>query len=135
MDNVNISGNYIYRSLLNDKDIQTEFNSLEFGRGVMEISQTGGVIKGTFDMGEGYQMSIEGTVYTSNVNSYLRMTGYGKPGTATENWVYDYFSLIVPVWPNAIMQIPTITGSVIRTADHGSAKAGVTATFYMVLTT
>jgi len=42
--------------------------------------------------------------------------------------------MIDPIWPIAVAQIPTIKGSVIRTADHGSAKAGVTATFFMVLT-
>jgi hypothetical protein len=60
------------------------------------------------------------------------MTGYGVPGTATDKWIYDYFGMIDPVWPNAVAQIPTITGSVIRTVDHGSSKAGATATFYMV---
>lgn len=135
MSDINISGSYIYRSLLNDKNIQTEFGDLEFGRGVMELSQVDGNVKGTFSMGPGFQMRMEGTVYTSDKNSYLRMTGYGEPGTATENWVYDYFGLILPVWPNAVKQVPTITGSVIRTVDHGSAKAGATSTFYMVLTT
>ena len=135
MSEVNISGTYVYRSLVNNKDIQTDFNDLEFGRGIMTFTQTDGVIKGTFDMGEGYKMTMEGTVYSDDKHSFLRMTGNGIPGTATDKWIYDYFGMIDPIWPDAVAQTPTITGSVIRSADHGSSKAGVTATFYMVLTT
>jgi hypothetical protein len=134
MSDTNISGSYIYRSLLNDKSVQTEFSDLEFGRGVMNITHADGVVKGTFSMGEGFEMTMEGTVFTTDKKSYLKMTGYGVPGTATDKWVYDYVGLVVPVWPNAVKQVSTITGSVIRTADHGQAKAGATATFYMVLT-
>lgn len=133
METVNISGTYVYRSLQNNQDVQTDFNDLEFGRGVMVITQSGAMIQGTFDMGGDYKMTLEGSVLTDDSYSYLKMTAYGIPNTATDNWVYDYFGLIVPMWPNGVAQIPTITGSVIRTVDHGSSKAGVTATFYMVL--
>jgi hypothetical protein len=132
MSEVNISGSYVYRSLLNNKDVQTDFNDLEFGRGTMSFTQTDGAIKGTFDMGPGYKMTMEGTVSSTDKYSFLRMTGYGVPGTATDKWIYDYFGMIDPIWPDAVAQIPTITGSVIRTVDHGSSKAGVTGTFYMV---
>lgn len=132
MSEVNISGSYVYRSLVNNKDVQTDFNDLEFGRGIMSLTQTDAAVKGTFDMGPGYKMTIEGTVSSTGKYSFLRMTGYGVPGTPTDKWIYDYFGMIDPVWPNAVAQIPTVTGSVIRTVDHGSSKAGVTATFYMV---
>ncbi|QMW05430.1 hypothetical protein [Spirosoma foliorum] len=135
MNKKNISGIYLYRSLINNKVLQTEFNELEFGRGIMTISDADGTIKGTFNMGEGYEMTLKGTIFSEDKNSFLRMTGNGIPGTATDKWVYDYVGLIDPIWPNAVAQTPTITGSVIRSVDHGSSKAGVTATFYMVLTT
>jgi hypothetical protein len=135
MHEINSSGTYVYRSLINNKSVQSDFNDLEFGRGTMHLIQTGSNIKGTFIMGPGYEMTMEGTVSAVNNYSFLRMTGYGIPDTATDKWVYDYFGMIDPIWPDAVAQIPTITGTVIRTVDHGGAKAGVTATFYMVLTT
>jgi|SRR5215217_7118606 len=135
MSEINISGTYVYRSLMNDQEVQTDFDNLEFGRGTMRIEQTKDIVKGTFDMGGGYTMTLEGTVSSNDIYSYLRMTGYGTPGTVTDGWVYDYLGMIVPVWLNAVAQIPAITGSVIRSVDHGTSKAGVTATFYMVLTT
>lgn len=129
-----ISGNYVYRSLINNQNVQTDFNDLEFGRGVMNLTQTGNTVKGTFDMGGGYKMTLEGAVSSTDGHSYLRMTGNGIDGTVTAGWVYDYLGIIVPVWPKAIDQVPTITGTVIRSADHGQSKAGVTCTFYMVMT-
>ncbi len=45
----------------------------------------------------------------------------------------DNRGVYAPSWKNAVNQLLTITGSVIRTVDHGTAKAGYTATFYMVL--
>jgi hypothetical protein len=60
------------------------------------------------------------------------MTAFGIPNSPTNGWIYDYFGMVDPIWPDAVNQIPTVTGSVIRTVDHGSSKAGVTATFYMV---
>ena len=39
--------------------------------------------------------------------------------------------LIVPVWPVFCNADSDYYRVIIRTADHGSAKAGVTATFYM----
>lgn len=133
MDKPTISGIYVYRSLRNDQSVATNFEELEFGRGTMDLIDEEGIVKGTFDMGGDYQMTLEGTVESDDTHSYLRMTGYGVPGTVTDKWIYDYYGMIVPVWPKAVKQVPAITGSVIRTVDHGTAKAGVTATFYMVL--
>jgi hypothetical protein len=135
MSDINISGTYVYRSLQNDRNVQTNFDDLEFGRGTMNITQADGIIKGTFDMGSGYKMTLDGTIDSAGKRSFLRMTGYGLPGSPTDKWVYDYLGIIVPPWPKAVGQIPTITGSVIRSVDHGDSKAGVTCTFYMVSTT
>lgn len=132
MNKINISGIYIYRSLRNDQNVNTNFDDLEFGRGTMDLTQQDDSVRGVFDMGGGYKMTMEGTVESDNIHAYLRMTAYGLPGTVTDKWIYDYYGMIVPSWPNAVKQIPTITGSVIRTVDHGSSKAGVTTTFYMV---
>jgi hypothetical protein len=55
MSDANISGNYVYRTLINNQNVQTDFNNLKFGRGAMNIIQTGNAVKGTFDMGGGYK--------------------------------------------------------------------------------
>ncbi|GIQ61310.1 hypothetical protein Flavo103_44450 [Flavobacterium collinsii] len=132
MNKINISGIYIYRSLRNDQNVNTNFDDLEFGRGTMDLTQQDNIVKGIFDTGGGYKMTMEGTVESDDIHSYLRMTGYDLHGTVTDKWIYDYHGMIVPSWSNAVKQIPAITGSVIRTVDHGSSKAGVTTTFYMV---
>jgi len=60
------------------------------------------------------------------------MTSKGIPETATEGWIYDYEGYVTPKWTNGMNQLQTSTGSVIRTVDYGTAKAGLTATFYLV---
>jgi hypothetical protein len=118
MSEIDIRGTYVYRSLINNQDVKTDFKDLEFGRGTMNVTQKDSSIDGTFDMGGGYKMTLEGTVFLCDKNSYLRMTGKGVPGTLTDKWVYDYFGIIIPVWPKALAQKPTIIGSVIRSVDH-----------------
>ena len=129
----NISGNYVYRSLVNSTFIGEDFLKLRFGEGLMTITQQdGGKFTGDFDMGSGYLMKLAGVITEAGDIFLLRMTGNGVIGTPTEGWIYDYQGTINPSWPNGINQLSTITGSVIRTVDHGNAKAGYTATFYMV---
>jgi len=63
---------------------------------------------------------------------HVKMTSKGIPETATEGWIYDYEGYVTPKWTNGMNQLQTSTGSVIRTVDYGTAKAGLTATFYLV---
>lgn len=77
----------------------------------MNITQENGTVKGMFDMGHDYQMRLEATVQTEGLNSFIKMTGYGIPGTETDNWVYDYLGLFLPIWPEAVSQVPTIVDS------------------------
>lgn len=129
----NIAGNFIYRSLLNDPVWGEDFYKLKFGEGLMVIRQhESGEITGVFDMGDNYKMTLQAKLSEENGRAYLRMTAFGITDTPTAGWIYDYAGEVTPIWPKAVGQLQTITGSVIRTVDHGTAKAGVTATFYMV---
>lgn len=129
----NISGHFVYRSLHNNTFIGEDFLKLKFGEGLMTINQEpSGNFAGDFDMGGDYKMSLEGIISSVGNKTHFRMTGKGIPNTATEGWVYAYDGFLVSEWPNGINQLQTIIGSVIRTIEHGTAKAGYTATFYMV---
>ena len=129
-------GSWTYRSLLNDPDLGTDFDALEFGRASLAIVETGpGEIGGTIG-GPGWSLALHGGV------------GFGSPmqarfqGSGTVDgapWVYDYLAWRVPVWPGSSdgQQIPALVGSVTRTVAHpsgdgGTAPAGVVASFYAV---
>ncbi|MGB8193682.1 MAG: hypothetical protein WCF67_17250 [Chitinophagaceae bacterium] len=128
-------GQWIYRSLRNDTDINIDFNQLEFGRGTIHIDSIGEdfIAVARLDMGSGYQLSLKGELsrQDNEINS-ISLKGEGISGTPTEGWRYDYQGFVVPAWPNGKDQAFVITGSVIRVTDHGTAKAGYVGSFYMV---
>jgi hypothetical protein len=129
----NISGHFVYRSLLNNPVVGDDFSKLRFGEGLMTLVQTKeGHITGDFVIGGSLQMKLDGSITGDEKGLVLRMTAKGTANTPTAGWIYDYLGYINPIWQMGINQLQTITGSVIRTVDHGNAKAGVTATFYMV---
>lgn len=137
-------GSWTYRSFVNDPDIDTDFDKLEFGRGTIVItapsSETvGGTIGGSLGPGAGnWSLNLHGSI------------GYGSPGQVRfqgvgvvggEEWVYDYVGWLVPVWPNSnnLLQRAAIVGSVVRTVPHSGSDgtgpvhpAGVVASFYAV---
>jgi hypothetical protein len=128
-------GLWTYRSLLNDPDLATAFDQLEFGRGNISIDDAPmGVFKGRI-YDTGWSLDLNGAI------------GYGMPWTVRfqgkgtvggEQWIYDYTGFVVPPWPNGIDQRPAIVGSVIRTIPHSGggagtvAPAGVVCSFYAV---
>jgi hypothetical protein len=135
-------GAWIYRSLYNNPDDITDWNSLQFGSGTLVItapsSETlGGTIGGSLGPGQGnWSLNLHGSI------------GYGSPGqvrfqgrglVSGEEWVYDYIGWLVPVWPNSndTLQRAAIVGSVVRTIPHSGSDgtvhpAGVVASFYAV---
>ncbi len=129
-----LTGTYAYRSLLNSTFIGEDFLKLKFGEGLITLTQdTTGHLTGSLDMGGGYVLTLEGSLYADGSNFIFRMTGYGVAGSPTAGWIYDYQGVLTPMWPNGVNQLITITGSVIRTVEHGpTSPAGVTCTFYMV---
>jgi hypothetical protein len=54
-------GIWTYRSLLNDPDVDTDFNSLEFGRGTIEIREAAmQLLTGTIG-GPGWSLALKGS--------------------------------------------------------------------------
>jgi hypothetical protein len=126
--------------MVNDPDITTDFDKLEFGRGTIEITAPssdtlGGTIGGSLGPGKGnWLLNLHGSI------------GYGSPGQVRfqgrglvngEEWVYDYIGWLVPIWPNSndTLQRAAIAGSVVRTVPHSGGDgtvhpAGVVASFY-----
>jgi hypothetical protein len=129
-------GSWTYRSLLNDPDINTQFNDLEFGRGIIVITKAAEqVLEGTIG-GTGWSLNLHGS---RAYGSPMQVRFQGKGLVSGEEWIYDYIGWLVPVWPNSndTLQRPAIVGSVVRTIPHSSgnggvAPAGVVASFYAV---
>jgi hypothetical protein len=128
-------GTWTYRSLLNDPDVNTDFNSLEFGRGTIEIREDAmQLLTGTIG-GPGWSLALKGSrEYGTPMRA--RFQGVGIVGG--EQWIYDYEGYLVAHWPNGVQQRPAIVGSVIRTIPHSGSEpgtvnpAGVVASFYAV---
>lgn len=130
-------GTWTYRSLLNEPDVTTDFDKLEFGRGTIVITAPSSTtLAGTIG-GPGWSLDLHGSI------------GYGSPGQVRfqgkgivggEEWIYDYIGWLVPVWPNSndTLQRAAIVGSVVRTIPHSGSSpgtispAGVVASFYAV---
>ena len=130
-------GTWAYRSLLNDPNLATDFNDLEFGRGTLVIAQdAAGSLTGTIG-GPGWQLALYGGFGFGSAEP-TRFRGSGVVNG--EEWIYDYFALAVPVWPNSspTLQTPALIGSITRVIPHSGSSpgtvnpAGVVASFYAV---
>ncbi len=127
---------WTYRSLLNDPDMNKNFNDLEFGRADLVIAETASqLLHGTIG-GPGWSLTVHGS---RGYGSPMQVRFQGKGLVSGEEWVYDYIGWLVPIWPNsdASLQRPAIVGSIVRTvppasSGGGTAPAGVVASFYAV---
>jgi hypothetical protein len=132
-------GSWTYRSLLNDTDLSTAFNDLEFGAGTIVIEDMPmQLLKGTIG-GTGWSLDLKGS---RQYGTPMRVRFQGKGVINGEEWIYDYEGFLVPAWPNGVQQVPAMVGSIVRTVPHsGSAPkggpppinpAGVVASWYAV---
>jgi hypothetical protein len=122
-----LSGRWVYRSFHNVSDPAEDFGKLRLALGTMEVPEfTGHEFAGTL-VNANWQLSLAGKVEGGRVT--MRAT-QGSPNTA--GWIYDYVGWLAPRWPNAIDQVPTIVGSVLRVVDHGTSKGGATYSFILV---
>jgi hypothetical protein len=129
-------GTWTYRSLLNDPDLATAFDALEFGRGTLVIEDAPEPsLRGTLG-GPGWSLALRGSRSYGNP---MQVRFQGKGLVNGEQWVYDYIGWLVPVWPNSTdtLDRPAIVGSIVRTVPHagsggGTNPAGVVASFYAV---
>ena len=129
-------GKWTYRSLLNNPDINADYDKLEFGRETLVIQEAAPVIlEGTIG-GPGWSLSLHGSF---GFGSPMQVRFQGKGNVGGEPWAYDYLGWLVPAWPNSdtSLQTAAIVGSVVRTIPHGNGSggispAGVVASFYAV---
>ncbi len=128
-------GEWTYRSLLNDADLSTEFNNLQFGKGTIVIEEAKPeVLTGTIG-GPGWSLALTGSRSYGNPME-VRFEGKGVVGG--EEWIYAYVGYLVPQWPNGVNQVPAMVGSIVRVIKHssnggrGESPAGVVASWYAV---
>jgi hypothetical protein len=115
-------GTWTYRSFLNDPDLATNFNDLEFGRGSIAVAAPMGVFKGRI-FGSGWGLEPNGAIGYGNPWT-VRFQGTGAVGG--ETWIYDYTGFVAPPWPNGLFQQrPAMVGSIVRTVPHSSGAGGV----------
>ena len=114
-------GTWTYRSFLNDPDLATQFNNLEFGRGNIEIEPAPmNEFKGRiYDVG--WQLDLKGSTTYGNPFT-VRFQGKGVVGG--EEWIYDYEGYVIRPWPNGINQRMAIVGTIVRTIPHSSGTGG-----------
>ena len=138
MDNVPdiLLGTWTYRSFLSDPDLDASFNSLQFGKGNIDIEEAPmQTLEGRI-YGPGWELNLKGSITYGNPFA-LRFEGKGIVGGA--EWIYDYIGYLVSEWPNGVDQRPAIVGSIVRTIPHptgpngeSTAPAGVVAQWIAV---
>jgi len=126
-----LTGNWTYRSLVNNPTPNLDFGDLRFGEGELVIDTFAlGSFSGRLVFGGTTEMTLTGSSSFGNPFA-VRFQGVGSsPGI--EDWVYDYVGYHVPVWPNGVDQRPAIVGSVVRTAPHDGSPAGVVVSWIAV---
>jgi hypothetical protein len=131
-----LAGKWTYRSYLNsaalvdhDKD---KALALIFGEGTYSFDPPSGMaFNGSLDMGNGRILDLKGRI-TQTAPLSVAISGFGRAGTPTEGWEYDYNASLAYQWPNGVDQSPALLGSVIRAKPHGSGPAGIVASFIAV---
>lgn len=129
-----LAGTWTYRSFVNNPaPVQSPDDAarLIFGEGELTIAsatpETG--FRATLSFGGDAVMDLAGDVVAANGVQPLTATveGRGRPGSPIADFAYDYVFYLVPDWPAGIGQRQALVGTVLRAADHGSARKGVTA--------
>jgi len=127
-------GEWTYRSLLNNPDIDTDFNDLEFGRGIIVINDGPSTeLTGTIG-GPGWSLDLTGSRSYGNP---MEVSFQGKGIVGGEEWIYAYTGYLAPHWPNGVNQVPAMVGTIVRVIPHSSgggglSPAGVVASWYAV---
>jgi hypothetical protein len=114
-------GTWTYRSFINDPDLATAFNALEFGRATIRIDEAPcGVFKGLI-FGPGWSLELNGSI---NYGDPFSVRFQGKGVVDGEEWIYDYVGYVIRPWPNGVEQRPAMVGSIVRTIPHTGASPG-----------
>ena len=117
-------GGWYYRSFLNDPQKIPNLNALLFGEGDFMLDESPlGRLSGTGDFGGGDTVRFQGTVlHGSLITIRFQATGTGP---SNGDWLYDYLGILVPRWPNGVAQVPSIVGTVVRSAPHSNGAGGI----------
>jgi hypothetical protein len=143
MKSQELIGYYTYRSFLDKVLPVNDFNNIKIDEAELFLTvQDDGTITGSLSFpaepgaSEKSFMDITGNVknWASPIN--LEFKGQGRPNTAIFDFVYEYSCSVTNMWEEGIGQRLALTGTVLRSQDHGSgsqiAKAGLTASFVAV---
>lgn len=141
-----ITGKWTYRSLLNGKNVNTDFDSLAFAAANMELKTFGkDSIRGTIywfldslnTIKQGLVLS--GNYFYNDTTTCYFLQGMGDSALLTPGWQYNYQGYVVPKWPEGINQATVLVGSVVRVKKHSCDSqgnnchpAGVVASTYIV---
>jgi hypothetical protein len=126
---ISLAGTWAYRSYRNTADQPV------FGAGLFTFATPSSTtLTGNLDMGGGLVLDLEGKVRPADKGCPLtaEINGYGRAGTATQGWEYDYYGFLAYQWPNGVDQVPSLVGSIVRAKPHDGGAAGVTASFIAV---
>src|SRR3954451_288054 len=124
-----LAGTWSYQSYLNTADQPV------FGAGLFTFKiSSGTTLSGTLDMGDDLVLDLQGTIEPASGPSPLTamIKGFGRAGSKTDGWEYDYHAFLGFEWANGVNQVQSLVGSVIRAKPHNGSPAGVTASFIAV---
>jgi hypothetical protein len=124
-----IAGTWAYRSYINTAAQPV------FGAGLFTFqTPSATTLTGTFDMGSGLVLDLQGKIWPATDSAPLafEIRGFGRAGTDTDGWEYDYHGSPAFEWPNGVAQVQSLVGSVLRAKPHDGGPAGVTASFVAV---
>lgn len=126
-----LKGEWTYRSFVNEpkpvgNDAQAALG-LIFGEGALTVTQadTSG-FRAALSFGGKAVMDLVGSFRPAagGAPAVIAARGTGRKGSGIENFVYDYIFYTIAPWPGGIGQRQAMVGTVMRAADHGSAKKG-----------
>lgn len=140
------NGKWTYRSLLNNTDVNADFDSLEFAAATIHLNEFGidslkGQILWTMDSaGTIFNgLNLSGNYFYNDTTLCYFLEGIGDSALGTAGWQYNYQGYLVPRWPEGVSQDTVLVGSVVRVKKHSCdssgnncAPAGVVASTYMV---
>lgn len=126
-----LKGEWTYRSFVNEPrpvggDAAAALG-LIFGEGALTVTQADASgFKGALSFGGKAVMDLVGSFKPAagGAPAVIAARGTGRKGSGIENFVYDYIFYPAPTWAAGINQRQAMVGTVMRAADHGSAKKG-----------
>ena len=138
MEPFEITGTYTYRSFINNPDVVGDFSQLAFAEAEITLfAGLDGSISGILawptnaDDTKRDAMDLTGEI-VDREPLLIRLEGIGRKGSAIETFDYKYELTLAREWPETTSPRICLVGSVIRAKDHGTAKAGVTASVIAV---